>query len=167
MTKWILDVANVKSGTKKERRILKNSWREFHEVDYTSFAEKEGLPVRCFSTLRGWLNELNVKKGKFDRYSCGVCFEGRLAEERIRVGKGKEGDREIVEKWQDHQLLFRHQFEAAQSDKEVKSPEYLFMIYDYSTIHDFTKEKVSFSFFFFFFFLFSSFPFFQERETLK
>jgi len=145
----------VKSGTKDERRILRNTWREFYQVDYVSFAAEKGLPKRSFTTLRNILVETKIKKGKFDRYSCGVCFEGKLAEERIRAGKALEGDKEKVEKWQDHQILFRHQFEAAQADKAINSPDYIFFIYDYSTIHDFTTEKVShfisFHFFFFFF----------------
>jgi len=123
-------VAKVKSGTINERRIMKNSWREFHEVDYAAFCEREFLPWRSFSTLRGWLNDLKVKKGKFDRYSCGVCFEGKMAEERIRVGKEQVGDKEKVEKWEDHVTLFRHQFEEAKKDKEINQDDtiFLFMI---------------------------------------
>jgi len=79
---------------------------------------------------------------KFDRYSCLTCFEGAEAERRVRLGKEQEGDKEKIEKLENHQLLFRHQFEEAKKEMEAKDPSKLLILYDYTTVHDLTTEKV-------------------------
>jgi len=154
---WILVVCPVVSGTIKDRRTPTCSWIKFYQEDYTSFVEGANLPRRSPTTLLRWLKEVGVKRRRFDRYACLVCFHGREAERRRNLGKMIEGDKEKIKKFEDHQLLFRHQFEKAAEDKEIKDPKTIVFLYDYTTFHDLPTEKVSFFFFFFFFFCYSFF----------
>jgi len=141
---FALDRAPVKSGSKKDRRVQENSFKEFYIWEYLPWSQKKGYPPRSITKVKGWLKELGIKPNKFDRYRCLVCFEGREAQKRERQGRPEEGDEEKIKKMEEHEALYKHQLEAAKKDKGVNNPKKMLVIYDYTTIHDLTTVKVSF-----------------------
>lgn len=83
---------------------------------------------------------MNIKKGKFDRYRCLICFEGRSLEKKINLDAEEKTK---VSKYKNHLALVNHQNGAAKLDKLVVStdPRKILCIFDYTTIHDLTTEK--------------------------
>jgi hypothetical protein len=75
---------------------------------------------RSFSLVKRWLKELDIKKARFDKYRCEICFEGRGAEGRIKIGKPNEGDQENLKKYKDHQSQYENQFEKVKTDNNKK-----------------------------------------------
>jgi len=74
---FALERAPVKSGTKKDRRLQENSFKEFYIWEYLPWSQKNGYPPRSITKVKRWLKELGIKPNKFDRYRCLICFEGR------------------------------------------------------------------------------------------
>jgi len=87
-------------------------------LDYLPFAKEGKWPKRSFSLVKRWLKELDIKKARFDKYRCEICFEGRGAEGRIKIGKPNEGDQEKLKKYKDHQSQYENQFEKVKTDKK-------------------------------------------------
>jgi len=141
---FALEQAPVKSGSKKDRRLQENSFKEFYTWEYLPWSHNNGYPPRSITKVKEWLNALGIKPNKFDRYRCLICFEGKEAKKRQREGRSEEGDEEKVRKMEEHERIYRHQLEAAKKDKATNSPKKLLLIYDYTTIHDLTTVKVSF-----------------------
>ena len=124
--------------------IERNKLQTFYEKDYLPWIETEGWPKRSFSCVKKWLKELGVKKARFDKYRCEICFQGRAAGRRVATGKPLEGDQDLLRNYKSHQGQFENQFEKVKEDKKIDRPDTIMFIYDYSTIHEFSKQKVSF-----------------------
>jgi len=139
---FVFERAPVRSGSIKDRRLRSNSVRIFYDKEYVPHASESNSPVRSYNTIRNWLQEIGVKRGKFDRYRCETCFEGRMAEQRQREGKMREGDAALIASYTIHSDLVQQQFAAAKVDKLICDPSVLLCIFDYTTIHDLTSEKV-------------------------
>ena len=132
----------VRSGSIADRRLQNNSVQDFYDKEYVTYSQMSGFKTRSYPTILNWLKELGVKKAKFDRYRCEICFEGRQAERRQVEGRAIEGDGALIAKYMDHIALVQHQHEAAKVDKLIIDPSVLLCIFDYTTIHDLTDEKV-------------------------
>ena len=132
----------VKSGTAKERRLAQTSVRAFMEDECIPAATAKGLPIRTAQTIVNWLKENNIKPCIFDRYRCEKCFLGRQAEARMKSGTAKEGDRATVETYLSHLKIANNQKQRAKEDKAEMRENVLTVVFDYSTFHKYTKEKV-------------------------
>ena len=134
--------AHVKSGSLKDRRLIQNSFKQFYKEEYPTFCQEAGFQQRTYDCVKNWIQDLGIKPGKFDRYRCQICFEGKMAEARKLSNKEKPGDEDLLQKYKDHGGLFQAQFEAVKKDKQICEEGTILFIYDYSTIHDLTSEKV-------------------------
>ena len=132
----------MKSGTQKERRLAQSSVRAFYQEEYVPFATQSNFPVRVQQTVVNWLQDAGIRPCVFDRYRCETCFLGRQAEARVRSGNGKTGDEKACEDYKRHLKIIENQREKVKEDKAVKDPQVLTAIFDYSTFHDLTSEKV-------------------------
>ena len=139
---FVFDEAQVRSGTKKERRLSESCVRLFYEQDYLPWAKQSGFPIRKYDTIRIWLKEIGVKPGKFDKYRCKICFEGREAIERQKYGHEMEGDEAKIDTYQTHIELVHNQHDEARKDKEINQEDTIMFIFDYTTMHELTSEKV-------------------------
>jgi len=92
---FVLHLAHVRSGSKKDRRITRTTLERFYMLDYLPFAKEGKWPKISFSLVKRWLKELDIKKARFDKYRCEICFEGRGAEGRIKIGKPNEETEKI------------------------------------------------------------------------
>ena len=131
----------VRSGTENERRLQSNTVRDFYDKEYVPYSSTSGFVQRSYNAILGWLSDLGVKKAKFDRYRCEICFEGRQAERRQKEGRTLQGDADLIEKYEIHISLVHHQHAACKVDKLINDPSTLLCIFDYTTIHDLTDEK--------------------------
>lgn len=97
---------------------------------------------RGITTIDHWLQDLEIRPFTFDRYRCEICFLGRQAESRIRNGTAKEEDKGLLDKCVAHQKIVKTQSAEVKKDKENVGPDQLCCVFDFSTFHDYTKEKV-------------------------
>jgi len=125
---FVLHLAHVRSGSKKDRRITRTTLERFYMLDYLPFAKEGKWPKRSFSLVKRWLKELDIKKARFDKYRCEICFEGRGAEGRIKIGKPNEGDQEKLKKYKDHQSQYENQFEKVKTDKKIERDDTIFYL---------------------------------------
>jgi len=132
----------VKSGTQKERRLAQTSVRAFYEEEYVPFATENGLTIRVQQTVVNWLHDAGIRPCVFDRYRCQTCFLGRQVEARVRNGTSKAGDRDTYEDYKKHLRIIENQREKVKEDKALKDRQILTAVFDYSTFHDLTSEKV-------------------------
>ena len=96
---------------------------------------------RSLTTIVHWLQDLGVRPFTFDRYRCELCFLGRQAESRTRNEAAREGDQALVAKYLAHRGIVKNQADEVKKDKENLAPDQLCCVFDYSTFHDYTKEK--------------------------
>lgn len=134
--------APTRSGTQKDRRLAQTSIRAFYEEVYKPAVAKTTFKERHFTTIDNWLQDMNIRPFTFDRYRCEVCFLGRQAESRTRNGTAQEGDDVLLAKYLSHQKIVKTQSAQVKNDKENVAPDQLCCVFDYSTFHDFTKQKV-------------------------
>ena len=134
--------APTRSGTQKDRRLAHTSVRAFYEEVYLPAVAKTTFPRRMLSTVVNWLQDFGVRPWVFDRYRCEVCFVGRQAESRIRNGAARDEDQTLLAKYLAHQKVVKNQTEQVKVDKGTVGPDQLCCVFDYSTFHDYTKEKV-------------------------
>jgi len=137
---FAFEIAPVRSGTEKERRIPFNTYSELYLI-YKQKAQETGHPVRVISTMIEWLKELKIKKNKFDRYRCETCYNGRVAESNLRKGIQDQALIQSIEKYLPHQQLVQHQLKQYKSQKDSLDSHELLFVHDYSTIHEFSREK--------------------------
>ena len=117
---FVFATAQVRSGTIKERRLKENLVRKFYDKDYKPWAESLELPVRKYNTIRTWLKEIGVKPGRFDRYRCKICFDGRLALQREKMLQAsREGDEALIAKYNEHIKLVEVQHAESKLDKQI------------------------------------------------
>jgi len=85
---------------------------------------------------------LGIKTGKFDRYRCPICFDGLIALSQQIRECATEDDRKLITKYHKHTKLFRQQFTLFSEQKECLPVNVLFLVYDYSTVHETAKFKL-------------------------
>jgi hypothetical protein len=84
-TEWLEGVSPKGTSNQPRRELLWATWQDTNE-DFRKKATEKEMPVRCISWMKRWIKVLGVKRGKFDRYKCHVCYFGKLAEARVREG---------------------------------------------------------------------------------
>lgn len=131
-----LDMAPVQSG-KNERRLPFVTYSDFHK-EYEKLATQNNFSVRSIPTVIGILKSLKIKRAYFDKYSCELCYEGRIAEANHF---GSVDGSSTLEKYFIHKDLFQHQLKMHKNQRENLGDHQLFFIYDYSTFHEFSKKK--------------------------
>ena len=136
--------APTRSGTHKNRRLAHASVRGFYEEAYTPAVAKTKFPRRAQNTVVMWLKRREVRPWVFDRYMCAVCFEGRQAQSRIRNGAACEKDHDLSAKYEAHQKIVKNQGFHAKEDERTLTAKQLLAIFDYTTFHDYTREKVDY-----------------------
>jgi len=141
-TQFLETAVPVKSGTQKERRLAQSSARAFYEQEYLPAAKAKKMPLRTLQTVINWLDDHSVKPCKFDRYRCEKCFSGRQAEAHLRNGVGQPGDEKVAKDYRDHLKVVENQREQVKKQKAENGPDVLTAVFDYSTVHEFTNEKV-------------------------
>ncbi len=146
---FAFSTAPVTSGKIKERLLPFASYEDFYRTAYKEAATKAKFPIRCIDTITLWLQELNIKLSSFDRYRCEVCFQGRAVANLVENDTATEQQRLDYEKFKEHHKLVQHQLKQSQIHKQINDPTTIYLVYDYSTIHEFSEKKVSdFSLFF-------------------
>lgn len=133
--------APVRSGSLKERRLIYSTFDEFYHHEYLP-ALKGNFPQRSISTVIRWITELEIKRCKFDRYRCEKCFEGRKLESMVLRNEGTQQQKQTYLEWKEHNALVMSQMEKSKEDKQVKKPDVVTIVYDYTTFHELSKEKV-------------------------
>ena len=134
--------APVYSGSIKTRRLRQNSVADFFS-DYLAAVNKTSFPKRSISCITTWLHELNLRPSTFDRYRCEICHDGREAEAKIRQGDASPEALNDKKKYDAHQIIVQNQTRVAKELKEGRERHQLIMIFDYSTVHERSEEKVS------------------------
>jgi hypothetical protein len=134
--------APTRSGTQKDRRLAHTSVRAFYQEAYEPAVTRTTYTKRSLVTVIHWLQDLGVRPFTFDRYRCEICFLGRQAESRVTHGAGRDGDTQLVAKYLAHRGVVQNQAAQVKEDKEIQSGDQLCCVFDYTTFHDYTKEKV-------------------------
>ncbi len=129
----------MKSGSKKDRKLIYSTFEDFYHNAYVQAATKANHSIRSIQTIINWLHDLDILPSVFDRYRCAVCFEGRMAE--LAASKTKEQE-VAIKKYKVHHVLVEHQLAQVKLAKASIASNTLVVIYDYTTFHDFTKKKV-------------------------
>ena len=134
---WILSISPVRSGSLKERRIPYNSYTEFFKV-YLTEASNRGFPSRSLTTIINWIKRLGIKRCKFDKYTCDICYKGRKAE----VDPNRDKNPHYID-YLEHRSIVDNQFACYKKQRENINQEELMVIYDYSTVHEYSVvEKI-------------------------
>ena len=131
----------TRSGTQKDRRLVQTSFRAFFEEVYLPAVSKTSFTKRTQQTVINWVQELGIRPCVFDRYRCEICYLGRPAESRERSGNPLTGDKELLAKYHAHQKVVANQAMRVKEDKTDVGPDELCCVFDYSTFHDYTKQK--------------------------
>ena len=152
--KWFqefsLGEAPVYSGSLKTRRLRQNSYANFY-VAYLESVQKTKFSKRSLNCITGWLHELDLKTSSFDRYRCETCHDGREAELKIKAGDNSEESLKEKEKYDKHRRIVENQTRVCKEIKDGRTKKQLIMIFDYSTVHERSDEKVRIFFCFLFF----------------
>lgn len=134
--KIVFDISHPYSGT-TQRRLPYCTYTEFYNTFYLNKLQETQYVTRSLPTIISMLKEIGVKRTKFDKYRCAICYEGRIAETKPPTQEIQK----VVEEYLDHKALCDHQKESYKKQKENLKSHQLLIVYDYSTFHEYSKKK--------------------------
>lgn len=150
---WLWAVAPKGDSKDPQRRLSWITWRETHQA-YSREAREKRFKPKSINTMKEWIKAQKVKKGKFDRYKkkkkktyadryrCSICCAGLQALARQVRKCASEGDLEVIENYRAHVRLYRNQFRLYSSQIEQLPIGKIFLVFDYSTIHETATFKL-------------------------
>ncbi len=105
---FLYSYAPVTSGTLSDRRLPYNTYSEFYDV-YTKKIKEMALTTRSITTIINWIKEFKVKRESFDRYRCEKCYDGRVAESKLKKLEGSEEIFQEMEIYKKHRVIVNNQ----------------------------------------------------------
>jgi len=126
MMNWMEDHAPIKSGTENFRILLWGTYTKAYSR-YQQDATQIGILVLSQATFFNTLHRLEIKKRKFDKYLCPVCFDSTM---RRRTN--------LIQ----HQDLVHHQSSLFSSLKQSLPSGTQLAVHDYTMFHETAEFKL-------------------------
>jgi hypothetical protein len=135
---WLWTVAPLGDSNNPNQMLTWNTWKGAHTA-FQSAAASEGFKPKGYNWFKQWTKKQNVKLGKFDRYRCEQCCKGLEAKSKKIP---TQEDLTEIASYQSHVQLYKTQFELYSQQLQNLPPSKVFIVFDYSTVHETAKFKL-------------------------
>jgi hypothetical protein len=99
--------------------------------------------VRSYDWFMQRIQKANIKRAKFDRYRCEICYLGLSATSKKAKGeKISVEEEEQIRKYTQHTSLVKTQSDLFAHQKKCLDINTALIVMDYTTIHEATKFKL-------------------------
>jgi hypothetical protein len=123
---WFVEFARsfapVRSGRINERILKFSKYKDFYDV-YVTYAQENQKTIYSCPVIIKWLKLMKIKRFRFDRYRCAICFQH------------SDG-------YEEHRKLVEIQCAAYHAVKNNLGDDKLLITFDYSTFHESEELKM-------------------------
>lgn len=128
----------MRSGTINDRIIEWGTWEELYE-NYQKATESQGYIVRSISYIVSQAYSLSLRRRKFDRYLCPICWQGSHPSDRRYPLKQR---RKLLSRFPTHREFVSFQGGLYKSQLHTLADDDVLLIFDYTRFHETTEVKV-------------------------
>lgn len=140
-TEWSWKVAPRGHSNDPKRRFMWTTWKESYS-EYKKAATGDKTKVMGYTWFKERCDEAKIRKAKFDKYRCEICFQGLTAISKKLKGETSNELETKIATYRQHTALFETQSALFRSQKETLGNATTLIVMDYSTIHETAKFKL-------------------------